>query len=392
MIVGNLLFIIFDEHGEALSTGRILMGIGHGLAYVTLITHAGENATKNMRGTVLSVVNCMLYTGIFVSVVITGALSVDSFGRPPTISSERIVAIVGVLVAVAAIGCTVMLTVESVPFLLQMNNNGSAEINLKHLRGPSYKTLALTQELEEFRLMHVRDKQDSRNIFLNGNARPLGLMILMRIMVALTNNFLLNVIALSYVSDMFDWSYIRPSPYRLAPLIIVAPRLTMSVIQIFYADAIKRKIQFGVSSLLAAIILIVIGIVLSTVPVFGWNGLVVAVSITVMWVIFQLACSLGMDQMQDVYLSEAFSTANKGWSIAFVAGIEHLFHIFMIGMYFAGIRSLSHVYAIIFVTAVVVILLGFVLVLALPETRNMSLKQARDAFINYSFRIVSPYA
>ncbi len=388
MIIGNILIIIWDEYGEAIGTGRILMGIAHGIAFVTVITNAGENAAKNMRGTVLSIINCMIYTGIFVSVVITGAVRYTWWGYPESISGDRIVAIVGVISVVAAIGCTVMLTVESVPFLLKMNSHDQAKMNLKHLRGLSHETLALTQEMEEFHLMSVQDKQDNWNIFAAGNAKPLMLMILMRLTVALTNNFLFNAVALSFTAQMFHINNIR-----LVPVALVAPRLTMAFVQIFYADVFKRKLQFGLSFLFASPTLIILGIVANTVVAYTFHQLlVVNVALGVMWIFFQFTCSMGMDQMQDVYLSEAFSTAKKHWSIAFVAGTEHLFHIFMIGMFFVGVSVTAHINAIIFVTAVAVILFGIVLVFVLPETHNMSLKQAKDAFKNYTFSVVSPFA
>ena len=74
--------------------------------------------------------------------------------------------------------------------------------------------------------------------------------------------------------------------------------------------------------------------------------------------------NIGMDQMQDVYLSEAFSTAKKPWSISFVAAIEHLFHVFMIGMFFVGIdlTTTVHLNVVIFVSSAAIILFGLILV------------------------------
>lgn len=392
MIVGNVLFIIWDEDGEAIAVGRALMGLAHGIAYVTLITHAGENASKNMRGTTLSIINCMMYSGIFVSVVITGTLQFESPIQPETISSERIVAIVGIVLAAASIGCTIMKNVESVPYLLHGNNREQAMVNLKELRASAHETLAVTQEMEELQLMVAQDKRDNWNIFTDDNAKPLVLMILMRLMVALTNNFLINYVAFTLVQGMLLIVSFTPFNYRMVPLIIVAPRLAMSIVQIFYADMLNRKIQILVSSTLAPIVLIVLGIVYNTAPINSFNQLrTVAVVIIVLWLLFQLSCSIGMDQMQDVYLSEAFSTAKKRWSLPIVAGVEHLLHILMIGMYFVGITSNDHINIIIFVSGGVVLILGIVLVLILPETRNMSLKEAKDSFVYYSMRITSPF-
>lgn len=397
MIVGNLLIIIWDADSEAIIVGRLLIGGAHGIAYVTLITHAGENSAKNMRGKNLSTINFMLYLGIFVSVIITGTVRFTWLGLPATISAERIIGIIGLIFAVASIPCTITLTVETVPFLLRRNNRDSAMINLKILRGLRHETLELIQEMEEFNLMIVQDKQNNGNIFTNGNAKPLVLMIIMRLMVALTNNFLINFVAIAFVLQIFYFYQ-----FRLVPLAVVAPRLAMSMMQIFYADFFKRKAQISVSSTLAVVVIMLVGILFNTMPVnsfYTWR--VFSIVIAVLFLVFQLACSIGMDQMQDVYLSEAFSTAKKPWSISFVTGIEHLFHIFMIGMYFEGdfffgtnfFISAAQLNSIIFVTAAMVILFGFILVFTLPETQKLSLKQAKDSFLNHSIiNLTSPFA
>lgn len=382
-----MVIIIWDDEGAAIGAGRVITGVAHGIAYVTLITHAGENAARNMRGTILSIVNCMIYTGIFVSVVITGTIQYEWWGSPVTISGDRVVAITSIPLAFLSIAAT-MLSIETVPFLLHKNCHDKAKFNLQNLRGATHETLELTREIEEFHLMVAQDKQTSWNIFSNGNGKPLVLTILMRIMVAMTNNYLINTLTILYAFQMFSLSQ-----FRIVPLTVVAPRLGMSIIQIFYADVLKRKIQIMASSVFAGIILILIGILLNTITPTSFEQFRVGtIVIASLWLVFQFACSMGMDQMQDVYLSEAFSTAKKQWSLPVVAGIEHLFHIFMIGMLFVGINSQAHLYAIIFVTGIVVIILGVILVLSLPETRNMSLKQAKDSFINYTFNFASPFA
>jgi len=332
----------------------------------------------------------MLYTGIFVSVVVTGTVRFGWFG-PLTLSGERIIAIIGVLLAVASIACTIMMIVETVPFLLHRNCREHAMINLKRLRGSDHETFQLTQELEEFNSMVVEDKQNSCNILNNGNVKPLVLMVMMRLMVALTNNFVVNVVTISFVSQIFYTDYLYQ--YRLIPLAVVAPRLFMSIVQIFYADVFKRKIQVIESSTLAGILIILSGILMNTLrATSSYQAWVFGIVFAVLWLTFQLACSIGMDQMQDVYLSEAFSTVKKPWSIAFVASIEHLFHIFMIGMFFVFTDSPANSNVFIFITGVAIIIFGIILAKTLPETQNMSLKRAKDSFANHSFNIASPHA
>lgn len=394
MFFGNLLFIIWDEHSEAITAGRLLIGGAHGIAYVALIMHAGENAAKNMRGTILSTVNFSLYTGIFMSVVITGTVTFNYYSMgPENLSGERIIGIVGVLLA--AIACAKTMSVETIPFLLRRNNRFVAMKNLKNLRDSPDETLELTQEMEEFELMVVQDRQNNGNIFTNGNGKPLMQMIMLRLMVALTNNYFINFVAISSASQLLTLNDFAQQ--LLVPLIVVAPRLAMSIMQIFYADVFKRKIQMIVSATLAAVLVIVVGILMNTLNLTFYNYMTINIVFGVLWLVFQFACGIGMDQMQDVYLSEAFSTAKKPWSIAFVVSIEHLFHIFMIGMYYFFVNSgnifyIAHWNAFIFVTGSVIFLFGLILFFALPETRRMSLKQAKDAFLHRSIDMYSPFS
>ncbi|XP_037040395.1 arabinose-proton symporter-like [Bradysia coprophila] len=395
MIVGNVLIITLEQYAEAVSAGRIVMGLAHGIAYVTLITHAGENAARDMRATILSIVNCMLYTGIFVSVVIAGTYRFDFQGFSGPMSVDRIVGLVGVGLGLVSICLTMFLTVESVPFLLHENNLQNAMPTLKRLRGTSHETLAVSLEMEELTLMVAQDKRDNWNIFIDGNGRPLVLLILMRLMVALTNNFLINIVAFAFVTQMIDGL-----EHYYVPLVYIAPRLGMSILQIFYADVLKRKVQLIISSVLASITLIVIGIVFNTVEVFSFDQLRASlIALGSLWLIFQFSCSIGMDQMQDVYLSEAFSTAKKRWSLPFVVGIEHMFHIFMIGLYFIifagccpGVNFDTVATPVIFASAGVILFFGILLIFLMPETQNSSPKQARDMFLENSVHFTTPFA
>ncbi|KAJ6649717.1 H(+)/hexose cotransporter 1 [Pseudolycoriella hygida] len=388
MLIGNLLLIIWDGETAAIIVGRIILGAAHGAVFVTLITHAGENAAHNMRGTVVSTLNASLYAGIFVSVVLSGTVRFI-WQNPVTLSAERIIGILGALISALSIICSLIATVETIPFLLYRNDRVNAMTNLKFLRDAPFETSELKQELDEFDVMIAQDKQNSGNIFTNGNGKPLLLMTMMRLMVALTNNVLINVIAITFSTQLLSVFNIR-----LVPLIVVAPRLGMALIQIFYADVFKRKLQIFLSAASAATVIILFGILLNTLTAFTFRDLYVhGILFAVLWLIFQFSCGIGMDQMQDVYLSEAFSTAKKPWSIAFVTAFEHLFHIFMIGMYRVDITTSVQLNALIFCTGIVVLLIAVILVFTLPETRRVSLRSARDLFANRSNHfIMSPFA
>lgn len=381
MIAGNLLHIIWDRNYASIVIGRLLISLSHGIVFLAIITQAGENASRNMRGTVLSTLNCILYLAIFISAHVTAAVDVNA-----DFSAERILAIISLIFISASIICTITVTVESVPFLLRKNQAPIAMENLKHLRDTTVETPQITRELEEISSMIIQDKQDDENPFTNGNVKPLILVIAIRLMAALTNNFLLNYVLIGLCELILSGNY------RYAPLLVVAPRLAMSILQVFYADVLGRKIQIIISATLAGLTLIGLGIVFNTVNITIFVNYYIP---SIFCIHFQLFCGMAIQQMADVYLSEAFSTAKKPWSLSFVLGLEHLFHIFMIGMAFTTITS-AGLYAMLYISGVLIFGMGIILIFTLPETKGKTMKQARDLFrsekIFHLFDISSPYA
>lgn len=380
MIVGNVLHIIWDRNYAAIVIGRLLIGLAHGIVFVALITQAGENSSRNMRGTIFSTINCMMYVAIFISVLVTSAVDVNA-----DFSAERILAIIALIFILASIICTIMLTVETPPFLLRTNQSVIAMENLKHLRGVAIETPPITRELDELTLMINQDKQDSENPFTNGNIKSLLIMLVIRLMAALTNNFLLNYVLIRFCELIL-------SNYQYAPLLVVAPRLAMSTLQIFCADVVGRKIQIFVSATLSGLILIGLGIALNTVNITHFVNYYIP---SIFCIHFQLFCGMGIQQMSDVYLSEAFSTAKKPWSLSFVLGLEQLFQLFMTGMAFTTITS-AGVYALLFISGTLIIVAGTLLTFTLPETKGKTFKEARDLFrsekIFHFVSIGSPYS
>ncbi|XP_037033382.1 solute carrier family 2, facilitated glucose transporter member 7-like [Bradysia coprophila] len=362
MAVANVIYIIWYNHYAAIVCGRILTSLAHGTLFITLVTQAGENGSRGVRATIFSTINCIQYAAIFMSVQINAILAGD-------FSSERIIGGLALAFVLASVICTITLNIETVPHLLWKNERLIAMDNMKRLRDVTIESPQMTREMAEMETMVLQDKQDNRNVFVDGNVKPLLLILIIRLMAALTNNFLLNIILIG------SCELILNEP-EYASSMIIAARLAMSVVQIFYADVVPRKIQIFVSAALAGVLLIGLGVILNVVTITSSINYFVP-SLFAMH--FQVLCGLGIEQMANVYLSEAFSTAKKPWSLSFVVGIEHVFHLFMIGMAFTSVSS-AGLYALLFVSGGFLIFMGAVLMFLLPETKGMTLKEARDAF------------
>lgn len=362
MTVGNLIYIIWYNHYAAIVMGRILTSLAHGTLFIALVTQAGENASKSVRATIFSTINCIQYAAIFISVQVNAILDGD-------FSSERIIGGIALAFVLAAVICTVTLNIETVPHLLWKSERLIAMDNMKRLRDVTIESPQMTREMAEMETMVLQDKLDNRNIFVDGNVKPLILILIVRLMAALTNNFLLNFVLIH------SCQLILNEP-QFASSMIIAARLLLSVAQIFYADIIPRKIQIFVSATLGGLLLMGLGVVLNVVTITTSINYFIP-SLFAMH--FQVLCGMGIEQMANVYLAEAFSTAKKPWSLSFVVGIEHIFHLFMIGMAFTAISS-AGLYALLFVSGGFLILMSTVLMFILPETKGMTLKETRDVF------------
>lgn len=303
-----------------------------------------------------------MYAAIFISVQVHAILDGD-------FSSERIIGGIALAFVLASIICTITLNIETVPHLLWKNERLVAMDNMKRLRDVTIESPQMTSEMAEMETMVQQDQQDNRNVFVDGNVKPLLLIVMIRLMAALTNNFILNIVLIG------SCELILNEP-QFASSMIIAARLLMSVGQIFYADVIPRKIQIFVSATLAGLLLMGLGVVLNVVTITSSINYYIP-SLFAMH--FQVFCGMGIEQMANVYLAEAFSTAKKPWSLSFVMGIEHVFHLFMIGMAFTTI-SPAGLYALLFASGGLLIFMGTVLIFILPETKGTTLRGARDLF------------
>lgn len=371
LIVSNILFIALYKEHEAIIVGRCLAGLAHGIIYNATITHAAENVIKDIRGMLLSTISCIMLSGVFVSTALIGAMSYD---YDYSVTSDFIFGIVGLVLSVLGIVCATFQIYESIPFLLRRNNESEATSNLLKLRNESVMTSQLANDLDEMRLMVAQDKQDNRNILTSGNASATGKMVVLRVLSTLTNNFIINTLLISMVSTLLNPYNIYGEP--LAPMVLSGSRVAASFIPVFSTDFFRRKTHLTVSSATSGILLLIIAIIIAAINYFTTSNYWV---LGVFAIIFQIFVSIGIDPMQHLLLSEAFSTSKKAWSIALVTTIEYLLQILFIGLSFLPIDRVR-ILVILFVTAGIMLPLALFLQLALPETFKKSIKETRDLF------------
>lgn len=378
-----MIYIIWYEEHIAIVVGRCLAGLGiysdflkeiivfivdylsgHGMAYLTIIIHASENAAKEVRGMVVSLINVMIFVAVTISATI---ITIVTYNHGDNMNSDRVIGIVGLVISVASILCTIFFLKESVPYFLVRNKDNEALVCMKELRAETNETWRVTDDIQELHTMVQEDRKDGRNIFTEGNAKPLASIVIMFLLGVLTNNYLLNIILFNFLGIAIGW----PN-FMLAPIILAAVRGGMSIISVFFADIVGRKIHIIVTGI-TLFITIIIGIIVLFVSLHIWLFGLFAI-------VFQVFAAIGVDPIQHILLSEAFSTSKKPFSIAFVVAIENLLQILFIGMYFIPAISSADTYILVASCIFSILILVTILMLILPETKGMSLKEARDEF------------
>lgn len=361
-----MIFLVVSAEYKAIIAARCIAGLAHGIIYNAVITHASENAVKEIRGMLLSSINCVMFCGVFVSSALIASVANDH-SRDMT----GVFGIIGLVVTVAGVASTIFLNYETVPFLLRRGNESGAIINLLKLRNESVMTPKLTHDLEEMKLMVGQDVRESSNILADGNVSVTGKMIILRVVAVMTNNFVINYILMSMVMLLLNGDN-----YKIAPAVLAGSRFIGSVIPVFSTDFFRRKSHLAVSSVTSGLLLLLLAIIISTIsspPSSYWIFGTLAI-------VFQLFVSIGIDPLQHLLLSEAFSTTKKGWSIALVTSVDYCLQILFIFLLFLAPINELRLNVIQFASAGVILALALFLHLALPETFKKSIKETRDLF------------
>lgn len=374
--IGGILLIACFNIGSVVAVGRLISGLGHGIAYVATITHGAENVIKEMRGRLISSIHFIVYSSVFT----LSLVMMYSYPFPGGIRTEQMVGILAICFSLMGIAFTPCMTYESVTQLLYWNNERQALENMIKLRNESIITWNISNDLQEMKLMVAEDREKSRNITKDSNLRPLLLMLTVSVVTALSSNLILNTNLIEVTSKSFMGSRepineTDPNSTSIAAVILVTFRYASGIVMILFGDSFSRKKFLRLSAGLSALSLLLTHI-LSRYTLEYTNG--------VNWIpgvfaiAFQLFVGAGVEPMQHVLVSEAFSTAKKYWSIAFIAVTDSLIQIVIIGLSFIDVGLFVTIF--IYCSILLIASMTVILHMQLPESRGISLRQARDEF------------
>lgn len=363
MTISGILFIAWNEDYLAILFGRILAGIAHGILYVTIVSHYGENTAAEMRGHSISAIGVLFSS----SAVIISLFTLYQNEIFDISDSNRLTGILTLIWSIIGLAVNYFLTIESVPLLLLRDQEQDAVQALMKLRNETTKTPTLQNEFDDLRQMVNEAKNENQNIFSNGNIRPLLLVTFLRLQAFLTNNPVINMLLITVVQVTLVGG---SATTFVAPVFLTSFRLLGGLIRLIAGDLVSRKWYLTPSGIVSGILIGAFGIIVMNLNLE--NGFVV------MFVLFQFMTGFGIDSMSHVITSEAFAINKKAWSIAFATSIENVLQLVAIIIMYYLTVTVNVIFGILLASAILIVILAVTIHFLLPETLNLSIKQCRD--------------
>lgn len=354
--------------------GRILAGLANGLAYLTVIIQASENAVNQIRGIILRIVGYVLSFSLFIAGFTTnGTIEND-------IHSEVIMGYLVLFYSVLALIAAPLLTIESVPFIMQQTNDGRsigereavAIATMIRLRNEQCETAKIQNDLYDIKKQLTEDRLDSMNPFNLKNIRPLLIVVGVRVLSVCAKNLPFTILIMGFFNNI-----VNPSTFSLYALfLLLSCRFIFGILTMFFIDKFERKKYLYVLSIICGILLFLTSLIVlykdgneNMFDVkFGSIGII----------IYFIFASMSIDCIGHVQTSEAFSYATKIWSIVIAIGVEHFVHIMLIAIFKMEYDTWAFM-----VNAVGLIVMGHSTLLTVPaKTKGLSLRQTRDIYRN----------
>lgn len=380
--------MIWHDTLSALLAGRVLAGFCTGLTFLTLLIHATENIVKELRGYIVSFIGFVRAISTFLATLlfIIPYYNPSPIAHPDdasvtilvTFDVDLLLGIVTFVYAIIALLSIPYLTCESVPFLIRQGRERKALENLIRLRSQPTDTWPVRNEFDELRLMVQEDyaaADKCTSIFGQGNWRPLLAIAALRLMIFMSSNLTLQMIATVFVKiELHNQDY----GLQYAMMVLLGTRIGFGMMPMLLSDRWGRKLFLVVSGTLAGLCLGVLGILLllednEVIDLWDWVP-------SAMFLAFHLFVSLGIDDVGNVLTAEAFPMAKKAWSITFIMVVENVLQcVFLIWIIMVGLDYDNSIW-LIFGSGWTIVGLTVGLQRTLPETRGMSLRQCRGEF------------
>lgn len=352
-LVSNMIFL-FSKHNVIMELiARMCAGVLHGLVYITIIIHAGENASKYFRHTLLLFFGSYYSLGIFIG----------------SLYDNKAVIVVPVFIYIVITVISTHVKCKESPIYLLQHQKVVYEEDLSK----AFDTFVSLQKVElspeevgrkfdEIKTMLAEESSLSRNIFTDGNFKALFICLSTRLVGLLSFNLPLITMVANNELFLIPESILRPV-LSTVMLWFCGGLLTITIVHklgkkhVIYLFAS----MFGISTIFIRLLFI-----------FDVTHSLVYYLPNALLLFYFYIVSLPLEVTSNVCLSEAFPTPKKPFSIVLITVIEHFVHILLVVMYFNGWTD-----CVCLVTSLGLMTLGFKIYWSLPKnTDGLSLQQS----------------
>lgn len=362
-----------------LSSGRILGGLANGIAYLTVITHAAENAVNQIRGVILRGIGYVLAFSLFIA----GATTYGTTGND--YKSEYTMGFLNLFYSIMAIISALFFTIESAPHLLRQTNDGYTVAErealvidtMVKLRNEKGETPKIRHDFMEMKHQLNEDELDSRHPLNMKNLRPLYIVTGVRVLSVCAKNLPFSILIMVYFNHL-----VQAQEFSVDVLFwLLCCRFFFGSTTMFFIDKFERKTYLYISSILCGILLFAMCLVVPNTKADFFQLSYFSYGI----IIFFIFASMSIDCVGHVQTSEAFSYATKSWSITIATAIEHCVHMLIIILF-----KYEQYISLFILIAIGLIVFGLSTLLTVPaKTKGLSLRQTRDIYRKVNFEHLS---
>lgn len=416
LFISSLFFIaqitLDFRYDTVLLVGRILGGLANGLAYLTVITHAAENAVNQIRGIILRGIGYVLAFSLFIAGATTSkylswhkttyvfpelfdyANETKELTQPEApnkiyndFETEFIMGVVNFFYSILAMLAACYLTIESAPHLLRRVNDGLSVAQrealviatMVKLRSEKGETPKIRSDFIEMKHQLNEDHLDERLPINLKNLRPLLIIIGVRVLSVCAKNLPFSILVMMYFNHQ-----LKAKDIELELLfVLLCCRFFLGMFTMFFIDKFECKKFLYISSILCGFLMLTACIMVLDSKEEDASILTFNPYFRVVIIIFFVFGSMSIDCVGHVQASEAFSYATKSWSITIVNTIEHVVHLLFIFLYIFKHTTLTFVFI-----ALGLIVFGASTLFTVPaRTKGLSLRQTRDIYRKVHFTL-----
>uniref|UniRef100_A0A336M6K1 CSON009920 protein n=1 Tax=Culicoides sonorensis TaxID=179676 RepID=A0A336M6K1_CULSO len=370
--ITGILFVSLPTNGSVIMVARLFGGIGMGFSHLVFIVHGSEVSVPKQRGMLLSTYSIMISTGL----VIGSSFMMTT--QYTGLSDARSLGIFILFYTAMGHVFLYVFIIESPVYLLQHGDVIGATQAMIKLRNESVETWDIRNDVSEFKVMLTEDSQYDKNIWSEGNSRPLLILIAAKLIYVLIFNYPLNVIRINAVNGMFFSDQLQS-----AGVILSATRLFITTIVLFAIDYFGRRFHLLYGAVSAGALSILISIFLFLYNVHE-GGLLPAAIFSLFFEtlpVFALC-------VPDILAGEAFPIIKKPQSISLVLIFEYVLQAILLVSTYGLLKNIvpepdddiGNFHVIPLILGIFILIATYICYKFVPETTYLSIRETKNIF------------